>query len=186
MEVFNEDFCEMDPSPDSDEPPRKRRRMAIKKKEKCLVVETIKQYNLESLASRSLDKTKVKLQVHGCSFVRLLSAQLKESELYFITSFLKEFFVERCSNGKDKYISFQFQWHMQCSPLLVEKATDLSSVNVFPGDQSTETVQMVRKQWIGLYVSHGFNSDTAKVFMLVYVSEVYKELLSKCHDILKS
>lgn len=82
-------------------------------------------------------------------------------------------------------MSFQFQWHMQCSPLLTEKPTDLSSVNVFPGDQSTETVQMVQKQWISLYISHGSNSDAAKVFMLVFLSEVHQELLSKCHDILK-
>ena len=176
------------PSPDSNESPRKRRRKVITKKDKCLVLETIRQHNLESLVSRSLETTKAKLQVHGCNLVRSLSTQLKESELCFVTSFLKELFIntyEKCSKGKNKYISFQFQWHMQCCPLLVEKATDLSSVNVFPGDQSTEAVQMVRKQWIGLYIGHGSNSDAAKIVMLVFLSEVYKELLSRCHDVLK-
>ena len=44
---------------------------------------------------------------------------------------------------------------------------------------------MVRKQWIGLYSSHGSNKDATKVFMLVFLSEVYKELLAKCHGALR-
>jgi len=82
-------------------------------------------------------------------------------------------------------MSFQFQWHKQCSPLLVEKAKDLGSIQVFAGDPSTEAVQIAQKQWIGLYSSHGTNSNVAKMFMLLFLSEVYKELLSKCHIALR-
>ena len=85
MEVFDADFCDMDPSPDSEEPPKKRKRcMGVKKKDKSLVLETLKQYNMESLASHSPKETKAKLQVHKCNFARSLSAQLEESELCFI------------------------------------------------------------------------------------------------------
>ena len=184
MEVFDGD-----PSLDSDEPPRKkRRRKAINKKDKCCILETIEQYDSKELALLSLERTKIKLQVHTCNSVRFLSSKLKDNELCFLTSFLKELFIktyERCSIGKDKYMSFQFQWHVQCSPLLIEKTTDLSSVNVFPGDQATEAIQMARKQWISLYISHSSKSEAAKNFMLVFLSEVYKELLNKCHGVLK-
>ena len=62
MEVFDGD-----PSLDSHEPPRKkRRRKAIKKKDKCCILETIEQYDSKELALLSLERTKIKLQVHKC------------------------------------------------------------------------------------------------------------------------
>ena len=70
--------------------------------------------------------------------------------------------------GKDKHISFQFQWHNKCSPLI-------------PGDESTIEVQLVRQKWITLYSRSETSSSAAKIFMLVFLSEAYKELLHNCH-----
>ena len=50
---------------------------------------------------------------------------------------------------------------------------------MFPGDESTREIQLVRRKWIVLYSSceTSINSIAAKIFMLVFLSEVYKELL---------
>jgi len=63
----------------------------------------------------------------------------------------------------------------------MEDVKGLESVGVVPGDESTIEVQLVRQKWITLYSRSETSSSAAKIFMLVFLSEAYKELLHNCH-----
>ena len=46
---------------------------------------------------------------------------------------------ENCVQKKDRYITFQFQWHQHCSILLVTDSLDLAKLNLHPEDNATNT-----------------------------------------------
>ena len=69
-------------------------------------------------------------------------------------TFLKSTFTsvyEDCAKKKDKFITFQFQWHQHSSILLVKDITDVARLNLDPEDATTITQVAARQQWAGFY-----------------------------------
>ena len=75
---------------------------------------------------------------------------------------------ENSYKKKDKFIAFQFQWHQQCSILLVKNASDLAQLNLDSEDNTTLTLLTVRQEWVSFYEKRKAGHEVAKVFMLVF------------------
>jgi len=101
MDVFDEE-CYVEPSPDSAEPHKKKRRAVLRKQDRLLILQTIRTYSADTLSSLIFERTQTKLQNHICSDARAFSLRINASELLFVVTFLQEVFCktyESCSTG---------------------------------------------------------------------------------------
>ena len=92
----------------------------------------------------------------------------------FIVNFLRNGFVnlyEQCAKKKDKFITFQFQWHQQCSILLVKDTTDLAKLSLDPKDATTISRIETRHQWVSFYQTRRVDHTVSKVFILIFLME---------------
>ena len=173
------------------EPPAKkiRKRKAATKKERERLLKEIRQLPLSEITTFCLDTTRSKLTEHTIFKVRDFSLELEPDDIYFIVTFLKNTFASLYENcavlKKDKYITFQFQWHQRCSVLLVTESLDLAKLNLHPEDVATNTQLSIRQQWVSFYQARNTKHEVAKIFMLVFLSEVYNKLLKHCQSVLQ-
>lgn len=186
LECIVETSADFDESPT--EPPAKkiRNRKAATKKERERLVKEIRGLSLNEITTFCLDTTRSKLTEHAK--VKEFSLAFEPSDIYFIVTFLKNTFAslyESCAQKKDKYISFQFQWHQQCSILLVKESSDLAQLNLHPDDNATVTQVRIRQQWVSFYQARKTEHEVAKIFMLVFLSEVYNKLLKHSQSVLQ-
>ena len=139
MELFDiglESVVETSPDFDKSpiEPKKIRKRKAATKKERERVLKKIHQLPLSKITTFCLDTTRSKLTEHTIFKVRDFSLELEPDDIYFIVTFLKNTrmfasLYENCVQKKDKYITFQFQWHQRCSFLLVTVNLDLTKLS---------------------------------------------------------
>jgi len=123
-----------------------------------------------------LDITCTKLKDHLNPLVFALA--FEASDIHFLATFLKETFIAVYSScatkPKDrKSIFFHFQWYWHCSILLVEDAAGLCKM------------QRWLKSKLGnngnfFYQSRKVGHEIAKIFMFVFVMEVYNKLQPTC------
>ena len=176
---------EQDPSPDSDEgPSKKRARKLVTKTERDRLVRFINGIHIHELAPYCLDKTNSILATHRDLSVREFGLSLEPTDIQFIVIFLRKIFSETyqaSGKGKEKFMTFQYKWHQKCSILLVKTVTDLSRMDIDPQDEGI----LIRQQWVSLYVAKSITCDVAKTFMIVLTSEVYNEILRRCHVMLQ-
>ena len=131
-----------------------------------------------------MDKTQTKLIQHPNAAVKEFSLSFEPSQIYFVASSLQLTFAkiyQDCSRLKEKHLIFQVKWHQQCSILIVKGAPELSKMNVHPEDDNFTSQIMIRQQWVTFYQSCGVNHEVAKIFMLIFTSEMYNKLLQYCH-----
>jgi len=185
--------CVVETSPDFDEspgepPPNKarRRKVATKKEQQRLVTE-IRALSLTEISSCCLDKTRFKLTEHANQAVVEFALEFEPNEVFFVVKSLQNLFAklyESCSKKKDKFITFKFQWHQNCSILLVKDATDLAQMKLDPADKITTTMLTARQQWVSFYQAKMVTADVAKTFMLVFLGEVFTKLLRVSQSVL--
>lgn len=202
MEQSREQFdygleeCVIEASPDFDEspagqPPAKktrRRKMATKKEREHLVKE-VRAFSLNELTTICLDATRFKLTEHVNPLVKEFAMAFEPSDIFFIVKCLRSLFAEvyeDCHKKKEKFIAFQFQWHQQCSILLVKNTTDLAQLNLDSEDNITTTLLTVRQEWVSFYQERKASHDVAKVFMLVFSAEIFNKLLKLSQSALQA
>ena len=116
--------------------------------------------------------------------MREFSLSLEPSDVQFVVTFLRRTFSETyqaLGKGKDKFMTFQYRWHQQCSIILIKNVTDLSRMDIDPQDDGV----LIRQQWVSLYDTKNVTCAVAKTFMIVFTSEVYNEILRRCHVMLQ-
>jgi len=177
-------------SPDFDdlstEPPKnkQRRKVATKKVQECLVKD-IGALRLSELTAFCLDKTWYKVTGHTNPLVKEFSLAFESNDIFFndiffIVRCLKNLFTEvylACAQKKDKFINFQFQWHQKCGLLLVKSTAELAQLRLDPADVTTNAVLTARQQWVNFYEAKMVGHEVAKIFMLIFLAEVYDKLL---------
>ena len=199
MELFDTGLESIvETSPDFDESPieppaakKIRKRKATTKKEWERLLKEIHQLSLSEITF-CLDTTRSKLTEYTKFEVKEFSLAFEPDNIYFIVKFLRSTFTslyESCARKKDKYhiysICFQFQWHQRCSILLVKDSSDLAKLNLHPEDDTTDTQLIIRQQWVSFYQARNTDHEVAKIFMLVFLSEVYNKLLKHCQSVLQ-
>ena len=179
-------LAEEEPCPDSDEPlpQKKRKKRVITKGERKDMAELGRNISISELGPCCLDKANNLLSTHKTELVKDFGRSLNWDDIKFVTKFLKASFAkiyENCGTGKEKFMTFQFRWYQCCSIMLVRNTTDLVKMNVTLDDEAVT----IRQQWVSLYTAHKVSSDVANTFMLVLTSEVYHEILRRCHTMLQ-
>ena len=135
-----------------------------------------------------MDTTCSKLTEYNKFEVKEFSLAFEPDNIYFIVQFSRNTFAslyESCAQKKDKYICFQFQWHQRCSILLVKDSSDLVKLNLHPEDDTTDAQLIIWQQWVSFYQARNTDHEAAKIFMLVFLSEVYNKLLKHCQSVLQ-
>jgi len=146
--------CMVETSPDFDEsitktePPAKkaRRRKVATKKERERLGKEVRALRLSEVATFCLDKTRYKLTEHANPSVKEFSLAFEPEEIFFIVRCLKNLFeYSACAQKKDKFITFQFQWHQKCGLLLVKSTAELVQLCLDPADTTANAVLTARQ-----------------------------------------
>ena len=151
-----------------------KKRKALNKKERLQVIKHIK-----STSVLPVLKGMFKEKERG-TFSKLLD---NEETLRALIKFHQETFVllyEANGIGKDKYISFQLQWHKYCSIFLLPKASAIQCVFSPP----TKGMEDVRHIWLAYSEKDtDLESNTAEQnkFMMMFSSSIYEILLREVH-----
>ena len=178
--------CVVEMSPDFDElptepaPKKARRRKVATKKERESLVKQVRVLSLSEVAAFCLDVTRYKLTEHVNTSVKEFSLAFEPKDIFFVVKCLKSLFIElylACAQKKDKVITFQFQWHQKCSIFLVKSTTELAQLPLDPSDATTNTLLLARQQWVSFYEAQMVGHEVAKIFMLVFLAEVFNKLL---------
>jgi len=188
--------CVVETSPDFDkskaklEPSAKkaRRRKVVTKKERECLVKEVRELRLSEVATFCLDKTRYKLTEHANPSVKEFALAFEPEEIFFIVRCLKNLFTEvysACAQKKDKFITFQFQWHQNCGLLLVKSTAELAQLRLDPADTTANAVLTARQQWVSFYEAKIVGHEVAKIFMLVFLAEVFNKLLKVSQSILQ-
>ena len=82
-----------------------------------------------------------------------------------------------CAQKKEKFITFQFQWHQKCGLLLVKSTAELAQLCLDPDDATTNAVLIARQQWVKFYEAKVVGHEVAKIFVLIFLAEVFNKLL---------
>ena len=110
------------------------------------------------------------------------------SDIEFFTISLKRRFVilyeeyATHSTAFGRYLQSQLKWHHYCSYFLVDYNHDLSVIGLHPSDPVAVDVVSIRSQWHHLSIT--LLKERAKVFLMLYCSSMYDELLCKCHSVI--
>jgi len=139
--------------------------------------------------SHCLDTTRTKLKDDLNPLVLQFALAFEASDIHFLVTFLKETFVSvynSCATKpKDKKsMTFNFQWYQRCSVLLVEDTAGLAKMSLDPDNDDVKTQVKARQQWTIFYQSRKVGHEVAKIFMLVFVMEVYNKLLKHSQSVL--
>ena len=130
-----------------------------------------------------------KLKDHQNPLVIQFALAFKASDIHFVVTFLKGTFASvytSCATKpKDKKsISFHFQWHQRYSILLVKDTADLAKLSLDPKDDDVKTQVKAWQQWVNFYQSRKVGHEVAKIYMLVFLLEVYNKLLKHSQSVL--
>ena len=87
--------------------------------------------------------------------------------------------------NEGKYLQFQIKWHRHCNYFVVEKNLELPLIGVHPADPLAEEVVSVHSQWSTLCASHHLPRSDAKIFMILFCTCLYDELLCQCRIIIE-
>ena len=161
-------------SPDFDESPQEppakkaRRQKSATKKERERLTKELHNLPLYPIATYCLDVTRSKLVSHDNPLVKEFALSFEPMDVLFIVNFLRNGFVnlyEQCAKKKDKFITFQFQWHQHCSILLmIQDTTGLAKLSLDPKDATTISRIEARQQWISFYQTRRVDHTVSKVY----------------------
>jgi len=107
------------------------------------------------------------LTEHANPSVKEFSLAFEPEEIFFIVRCLKNLFTEvysACAQKKDKFISFQFQWHQKCGLVLVKSPAELAQLRLDPADTTANAVLTARQQWVSFYELKIVGHEVAKIF----------------------
>lgn len=152
---------------------RPRKRKALNKKERLQVMDHIKSTPVLPVLTRMFE------QRESSVFQKLLDNQ--ESLASLIQFHQRTFLLLYEANGigKDKYITFQLQWHKYCSIFLLPKENMLQCIFSPP----TKEMDTVHQIWLAFCERElQGNSGEQKRFMIMFSSSIYEILLREAHE----
>ena len=89
---------------------------------------------------------------------------------------------QECATLADKYLKFRLKWHQHCSYYLVDCNHELSLIGLHPNDSIAVDVVSVRSQWHCVVKQYSLTKDDSKIFLILFCSYVYDELLHTYHS----
>jgi len=140
-ETVVETSLDFDESPQEPLAKKARRRKSATKKERKRLTKEVHNLPLYPIATYCLDITRSKLVSHDNPLVKEFALSFEPLDVLVIINFLRNGFYlyEQCAKKKDKFITFQFQWHQHCSILKVKDTTDLAKLSLDPKEATTIT-----------------------------------------------
>ena len=149
----------------------------LNKKERAKLISNIKKCSV-------LKEVKTYFENHQSSVFEELVAH-HEGVLKSLINFNLQTFIslyEGNGTGKDKYISFQLEWHKHCSIFLLSKDLTIQYV-ISPPTYSMETA---RQEWLKFCDGLPSEHDEHKRFMILLSSTIYDILLREADKHLSS
>ncbi|XP_019855757.1 PREDICTED: uncharacterized protein LOC109584445 [Amphimedon queenslandica] len=154
---------------------RSRTKKMLSKKERSSVVSHIKK-------SPILEQVKIYFHKNECNIFQELISHgdlLVKLVNYHQNTFISLY--ESNATGKDKYISFQLEWHKYCSVFLLPR--ELPTQHLF--SPPTNEMETIRTLWLDFTINPQIVEDKFKKFMMSFSSVVRDILLQETHLCLK-
>ena len=162
-----------------------RQRKTLNKVEKLNVMDRMKTFSSDTLSVVAMAEVAHQLPFNASDEFKQFCASLPVCSVRFLADGLKKEFVrlyEECATVADKYLKFQLKWHQLCSYYLVDSNRELSLIGLHPDDPIAVDVVSVRFQWHRIVMQYSLTKDDSKIFLILFCSCVYDELLRTCHS----
>ena len=139
----------------------------LNKKERSQIVTSIKKCPILEEVTENFLKSESPIFKELVSQKEILTSLIEFHRQTFINLY------EGNGTGKDKYISFQLQWHEHCSILLLPKHLPIQCVILPP----TNTMETTRQLWLDFCGTSRNDEEKHKKFMILFSSAIYDVLL---------